>query len=122
MLEMVNNGTHSGWKTRNIRSYAEKFWEKVLKENGITFKHEDFSAKKYFLDFLIEINGKLIDLEIDGKQHERDERKGHDEERDKFLAKNGYIVYRVKWNEVNSEKGKEQMKKKIDDFLLFVNK
>lgn len=118
-LERVKNGTHSGWKTRNIKSYAEKFWEKVLTENNIKFDRENFETKKYFLDFLIEKGEKKIDLEIDGKQHNIQERKEHDIKRDKFLTENGYIVYRVKWNEIRTENGKELMKKKIEDFLVF---
>lgn len=115
--ERIENGTFSGWKTRGKRSYPEKFWENVLNNNSISFIPEDFSTKKYFLDFLIEKNGKKIDLEIDGKQHK--ERKEHDIERDSFLAENGFIVYRVKWNSINSEVGKTRMKEKIDKFLEF---
>ena len=118
-LERIENGTFSGWKTRGKRSYPEKFWENVLNNNSISFIPEDFSTKKYFLDFLIEKNGKKIDLEIDGKQHK--ERKEHDIERDSFLAENGFIVYRVKWNSINSEVGKAKMKEKIDSFLAFYN-
>ena len=117
--ERIENGTFSGWKTRGKRSYPEKFWENVLNNNGIRFVPEDFSTKKYFLDFLIEKNGKKIDVEIDGKQHK--ERKEHDIERDGFLAENGFIVYRVKWNSINSEVGKTRMKEKIDKFLTFYN-
>ena len=29
-------------------------------------------------------------------------------------------VYRVEWNEINSEKGKQIMKEKIDKFLNFI--
>ena len=92
----------------------------MLNNNSIPFVREDFSTKRYFLDFLIEKNGKKIDLEIDGKQHK--DRKEHDVERDAFLSENGYVVYRVKWNSINSEKGKLAMKKKVDDFLDFYNK
>ena len=119
MLKKVANGSHSGWKSRKISSYAEKFWEDVLKNNSIEFVREDFSTKKYFLDFLIIKNGKRIDLEIDGKQHNIEERKKHDSERDKFLTENGYIVYRIPWNSVNTESGKEKMKLKIENFLSF---
>lgn len=66
-------------------------------------------------------NGIKIDLEIDGKQHLYEERQKHDFERDKFLSEQGYVVYRIPWNEINSEKGKETMKNKINDFLLFFN-
>ena len=71
--------------------------------------------------FLYRKNGKFIDLEIDGKQHEYEDRKKHDIERDRYLRSKGYLVYRIKWNEINSENGKQLMKSKIDDFLLFYN-
>jgi predicted signal transduction protein with EAL and GGDEF domain len=74
-----------------------------------------------FLDFYIEINNKKIDLEIDGKQHNYPDRKESDKQRDKILKNAGYIVYRIKWNEINSEDGKIKMKSKIDKFLDFIN-
>lgn len=41
--------------------------------------------------------------------------------RDQYLTKSGYIVYRIDWNEINSEIGKQIMKLKIDQFLEFLN-
>lgn len=120
--ERKENGTFSGWQSRNITSYPEQFWINVLNNNEIPFIREDFTTKKYFLDFLISKNGKKIDLEIDGKQHKYEDRKYHDKERDKYLQQLGYIVYRVEWNSINNEKGKVLMKSKIDDFLDFYNK
>lgn len=70
-LEKVKNGTHQGWKTRNIKSYAEIFFEKVLNNEKITYEREK-SVGKYFLDFVID---DWLDLEIDGKQHKYKERK-----------------------------------------------
>lgn len=67
-----------------------------MNDNDISFIREDFSTKKYFLDFLIEKNGKKIDLEIDGKQHEYEDRKAHDILRDQYLTDLGFIVYRIK--------------------------
>ena len=119
--ERIKEGTFSGWKTRNIKSYPEKFWEEVLTNNNISFIREDFSTKKYFIDFLIIVNGTKIDLEIDGKQHKETERKEHDKQRDMYLKSHGYLVYRVEWNEINSNKGKSLMKTKIDEFLKFYN-
>lgn len=116
----IQNGEHKGWQTRNIESYPEKFWKTVLDNNGIEYLREDFSTKKYFLDFLIEKNGVKIDLEIDGKQHSR--RIEHDKKRDEFLTANGFVVYRVKWNSINNKNGSEKMKKKIEDFIEFYNK
>lgn len=117
-LEKVANGTHSGWKSRNITSFPEQFWINVLNNNNnITFEREDFSTKKYFLDFLIYKNDYKIDLEIDGNQHSF--RKEHDKKRDEYLTANGFIVYRISWNSINTDKGKERMKEKIDRFLEF---
>jgi len=115
--QRISDGTFSGWKTRNVRSYPEIFWEGVLNGNSIDFVSEDFSTKKYFLDFLITKGDKKIDLEIDGKQHK--ERVEHDKERDFFLKENGFIVYRVEWNTINTEDGKAKMRQKINDFLEF---
>lgn len=117
--ERINNGTFSGWQSRNITSYPEQFWIKVLDDHNITYVREDFSTKKYFLDFLIEKNGKKIDLEIDGKQHK--DRKDHDKERDEYLTNLGYIIYRIDWNSINNQKGKDLMKSKIEAFLEYYN-
>lgn len=108
---------------RNQNSYAELFFEKVLKNNSISFKRE-VSVKKdnihcYFLDFLIEKDGKLIDLEIDGSQHNLPDRQASDKERDMFLRNKNYIVYRIQWNNINSKNGKKIIKQKIDNFLNF---
>lgn len=120
---LIKNGTHKGWQSRNILSYPEKFWINVLKNNNIDFiqnkplKHEN---SNYFLDFYIEINNRKIDLEIDGKQHKYEDRKESDKIRDEFILSNNIEVYRVEWNEINSEKGSLKMKRKIDDFLNFL--
>lgn len=116
------NGTHKGWQSRNIISYAEQFWMQVLDTNDIKYrrevavKHEKYN---YFLDFVIEKAGKFIDLEIDGKQHTYKDRIASDVARDLYLTKCGYLVYRVAWNEINSETGSNEMKEKIDAFLTF---
>lgn len=115
------NGTHKPWMTRNISSYAEKFFENVLDNNNISYIREFYVKDlKYFLDFKINMNGINIDLEIDGKQHERTT--DHDKKRDVQLKKLGYIVYRIPWNNINNESGKDEMKSKIDEFLSFISK
>ena len=83
--ERIENGTFSGWKSRNIISYPEQFWMGVLLNNNIEYKH-NFPFGGYFLDFYIEINDRKIDLEIDGKQHEYSDRKEKDNERDIFIT------------------------------------
>lgn len=117
-------GKFIGWKTRNIRSFPEQFFEKVLLNNNIDFECEvpvqNNNGSYYFLDFLIKVGDLLIDLEVDGAQHLKPERHLHDVARDEFLSST-YEVYRIAWNEINSEAGKQQMKDKINKFLDFYN-
>ena len=115
-------GLHKPWRSRNITSYPENFWIRVLENNNIKFAREYFLNKKYFLDFYIEVNGRKIDLEIDGKQHKREDHIKHDKIRDEYVSSLGIEVYRVPWNSINTESGKILMKEKIDNFLLFYNK
>lgn len=123
----IENGTFQGWKTRNITSYAEKFWKQVLDNNNIPYIREKLfeygnsgKGERYFLDFYIEINNRKIDLEIDGKQHKYEERKEKDIIRDQYIKESGIEVYRIDWNEINSEQGSLKMKEKIDKFLDFI--
>ena len=118
--ERIKNGTFSGWKSRKVISYPEQFWMGVLLNNNIEYKH-NYPLGKYFLDFYIEINNRKIDLEIDGKQHEYSDRKEKDNERDAFIISENIEVYRIKWNSINSNKGKNEMKSKIDDFMDYIN-
>lgn len=121
---LMADGKHQGWQSRNITSYAEQFWMQVLDNNEISYSREvpvKHGKSNYFLDFVIECNGKLIDLEIDGKQHTYEDRKASDIARDLYLTKCGYLVYRVAWNEVNSDAGSSEMKEKIAAFLVFYN-
>ena len=115
-LELVANGTHKGWRSRNITSYAERFFKSVLDNNKIKYKRE-LHVGKYFLDFVVDD----IDIEIDGKQHQYVERKISDIERDDYLRKQGYFVYRIRWNEINTISGKQMMKDKIDCLLDFLD-
>lgn len=115
-MKLIAEGRHSGWTSRNILSYPEKFFITVLNNNGIKFiANKPFLS--YFLDFAIE--DKMVDLEIDGKQHKYPERKTSDAARDEVLTKNGWRVYRIEWNSINTEEGKKVMKEKIDKFLEF---
>lgn len=113
-LNKVANGTHVGWKSRNVSSYAEKFWSSVLDNLNITYSRE-VKCGVYFLDFVIG----SIDLEIDGKQHEYHDRKCSDNKRDAYLRDQGFFVYRIKWNEINTKHGKSMMQDKISLFSAF---
>lgn len=120
--KLIEEGRHKGWQSRNIRSYAEQFWEKVLDNNGITYESEHTLKKKclgvcdesnYFLDFFID---GFIDLEIDGKQHQYEDRKQSDVMRDRLLKQHGFIVYRIPWID---PKLKDKVKTQIDEFLTW---
>lgn len=128
LLNSIKNGTHKGWSTRKIISYPEQFFIDVFNSRNISYKFNfpvnkrkdlglDNSAN-YFLDFYFE--DKKIDLEIDGSQHEY--RKEHDTTRDENLSKIGIYIYRIKWININSKKGKSYIKKEINKFLKFIEK
>jgi len=130
MKERIENGTHKGWSSRNIESYPETFFKEVLKNNGLedkySFNHPINKRKdlnidesyNYFLDFYF--TDKKLVLEIDGNQHKY--RKEHDDLRDERLLDVGIKTYRIKWKSINSEKGKEYIKKEIEKFLDYYNK
>ena len=118
MLKKVKNGTHSGWKSRKqkLPSYPEKFFMEVLDNNDIQYEHE-LPCGKYFIDLAIKsVN---IALEIDGKQHEYEDRKKSDILKDVCLSENGWKVYRIKWKSINNESGKIYIKEQIERFLKF---
>jgi hypothetical protein len=126
----ILNGTHKGWTTRNISSYPEDFFKKVLDNLEIKFDF-NFPVSKsslgieedrsnYFLDFFIQIGERRIDLEIDGKQHEYPDRKESDQRRDLSLLKSGYEVYRIKWKNPVNDKNKDYIKGEIEKLKLFL--
>ena len=45
---VMDEGRFVGWKTRNIKSYAETFWHNVLQNNNIEYISEYFIDKKIF--------------------------------------------------------------------------
>lgn len=121
--ERIENGIHKGWVSRNIESYPEKFFKKVLENNNIRYElNKPISQKSlglesqysYFLDFYIEEGN--IDLEIDGEQHKY--RQEHDKFRDEFISKQ-FNVYRIKWKSINTETGKKYIKEEINKFLEY---
>lgn len=129
--ERIKNGTFSGWKSRNITSYPERFFIKVLENNNILNECKiNFPITKlslglsdsvcYFLDFYFpDIK---LDLEIDGKQHKYEDRKKSDLQRDKILQNNGIIVYRIKWKSINTDEGKNYIKQEIEKFMEMYSK
>jgi len=127
----IKNKTHKGWKSRNIISYPEQFFIKVLNKNGFEGKYKiNYPITKkslgincsscYFLDFYFpDLN---LDLEIDGKQHNYQERLESDNKRDLTLKENGYKIYRIKWKNINREEGKKYISEEIIKLLDLLNK
>ena len=102
MKERHKTGKAKSFSSRNKipHSYPEiwfiKFLEKYfqIKEN-VEYKTE-MKFDKYFLDFAW-INKKKC-IEIDGQQHQRDEkRKESDLKKDNLLKQNGWKVLRLSW-------------------------
>lgn len=127
VITIRNGKGYHGWQSRNSLSYPEKFFKKVLETNNIKFDGPNYVVKKkdiginepscYFLDFKIG----NVDLEIDGKQHwQYQKRVDSDKLRDERLTKAGYIVYRIKWQSINTEKGKQYIKNEIEKLLKFL--
>jgi len=121
----VEEGTHQGWFSRNIESFPESFFKRVLSNNNIPFEFNKPLKKRdlgidcnsnYFLDFYLpEAN---IDLEIDGSQHKY--RKEHDLYRDQHISK-FFDVYRIEWKDLKNEKGKKYIYEEIQKFLEYYN-
>ena len=106
---------------RNQKSFAELFFENVFKNNNIIYDSEYVVKKSdgihcYLLDFVVtSASGVLYDIEIDGKQHKY--RVEEDRIRDEYLKSLGYTVYRIPFNDLKTDKGKQLMKTKVDNLL-----
>jgi very-short-patch-repair endonuclease len=116
-LNAFQKGIHSTWKTRNIKSYPELYFEAVLKDQNI-FEQciVEHYIKPYFLDFYFP--EKQINLEIDGGQHKY--RQESDKRRDKYLTSLGIKVFRIDWRNPKTTEGKEYINNKIKEFLKFI--
>ena len=97
---------------------------KVLDNNNIFYEIEArVPGYLYRLDFKITLpNGKIVDLEIDGKQHYYADRNQHDILRDKRIRALGYLVYRISWNSITKKLGKMRMNAKTNQFLWWLDK
>lgn len=108
----------SGWAKRktDVPSYAEQYFIELLQREGISYARE-VKAGRWFIDFVI---GRLA-LEIDGKQHERPERIASDKRKDAFLIANGYTVFRIKWANPSTEKGRSLLYPQIERLKQLVS-
>lgn len=99
-------GRHLGWKhintNPNYMSNPEIIFNKALNKDDFFKDYHieyGFSVGKYFLDFAF-LNI-LLDVEIDGQQHLRDENIIHDNLRDEFLNSECWHTYRISVKELH---------------------
>lgn len=113
-------GRHPGWCHKNqdlLRSsYPERWFRKVLAEDP-RFKDlmviEQHKVWKYYLDFAFAEF--MVDLEIDGIQHRRQDQQQKDVKRDDYLNSVGWFVYRIEWSKLQTD-----TQRCIDDFKVFL--
>ena len=98
-IEGYKKGTFHGWMNCHSSkpSYPEKFFMKVIKNHfdDIHYKY-NLMFYQYKLDFAWPHKKRCI--EIDGSQHERNEKqKASDQRKDQKLSMNGWKVLRIRW-------------------------
>jgi very-short-patch-repair endonuclease len=91
-----------GWQVRpkNYLSKPEKIAKKFLNKNKIkaTMEHR---VGKYYID--VAVVDKKLAIEIDGLQHEHEERQLSDAKKDEFLKSKGWTVHRIKYPQEDIE-------------------
>ena len=97
------------------KSYAERYWKKILVKYGIKFE-EQYQVSKYCLDFAI-VDFK-IDIEIDGEQHYNEQRIiESDKKRNEFLQNLGWKIIRIRWSDYKKLVDKQDRKDYIDSVI-----
>jgi very-short-patch-repair endonuclease len=100
---MKDNPEKTAWRLKNI-SYPEKVFLNKMLELQMDKKHliiRERSVFPYFIDFAFE--NEKIAVEIDGAQHELEDRKNKDIEKDRVLNENGWVVLRFSASKINME-------------------
>ena len=98
-------------------SYPEKYFEDILSKSELKYERY-YRIGLYELDFAF--LDKKIDLEIDGNQHEEDERiKSSDSRRDQFMIDEGWKIIRISWRKYQklSKEDKANYIVKLTDYI-----
>jgi very-short-patch-repair endonuclease len=112
---MKENPDKTAWRLSN-QSFPEKVFERVLKEKKLDEHYlivREKSEYPYFIDFAFE--DIKVAVEIDGSQHNEENRKRKDIEKDKLLIEKGWRIFRVPAKNILQERDKV-----IEDLLLFI--
>lgn len=99
---MKNNPEQTAWRLSNL-SYPEKLFRDGLKERGldkIYLIKREMPIHPYFIDFAF-INKKVA-VEVDGSQHELEDRKENDRLKEQLLISNNWKVVRFTENEIKT--------------------
>jgi len=72
-------------------SKAERIFYFLLQDAGIKFQFQ-YKIGPYQADYLI---GETLIIELDGPQHNVGNAPAHDKQRDKYLEKMGYTIFRI---------------------------
>lgn len=124
----IKEGRAKGWnncRNKQKLSYPEEFFIKII-ENEFNDKNyiKEYPFGIYSIDFAWP--HKKLAIEIDGKQHEWEERKISDIKKDKLLNENSWKVMRIKWKDfIDNTQHYIQMAKdfidenfKLEDYYL----
>lgn len=116
----VELGKFIGWKKRTKKpSYPEQYFIDLFNNENIKDYVRELPFCGFFIDFAF--TDKLIALEIDGKQHEVPERKEKDEIKDQLLIENGWTVFRIKWFNPRTQRGKDSLYPQIEEFKKLIS-
>jgi len=118
MKQAFKEGRATGWHKRKTgtQSYPEKWFENVIKNEFSDKNYEsEFHIGKYRLDFAWP--EKMRYIEIDGSQHELEERSKSDLIKDEFCKSLSWSCLRLKWQYIcqNSKEAIELAKNFIDN-------
>jgi very-short-patch-repair endonuclease len=101
LKKAYQEGRAQGWMSSHSshKSYPEKWFEQVIANEFFDKNYDyDLQVGHYAIDFAWQ--KKKLYIEIDGQQHERDERqKASDIKKDEFLTKRGWKVLRIPWKQ-----------------------
>lgn len=81
--------------SNDIKVFSEKKFAHEIQKHTRAKLHSQYKVDKYRLDFVLELNGRMIGVEIDGRDFHTDWEK--DSERDQYIIENSKIESIVRY-------------------------